>query len=1349
MAGAGPSTTFHNSGPIQNQAGRDLYSYPTIVAPPAPALELPHNLSLEELRQHAKASEESDIRRVAAARLKDKLACIKEADNWLNQQCYVRENLEIERLSGERLPLEQCYINLIIIPHARKQNNPSRLSNLTPNNRVANLSLFRRLNVQGPDGGVKVKFHDIFSTARTHGAASKHSKRILIRGQAGVGKTTFCKKAVHDFVQNQVWKQHFDRILWVRLRNLLSRNGRYNLKELFCDEFFSQHPKCSDLAGALRDACTDPGGGKTLFLLDGLDEIWHLLQPGDDLARFVICLLNQPNVLALSRPSVLIRSSIQPFDLELEMIGFGTDQVYEYVKHMEPEKHKEIQLFLSSRPLIEDLVRIPIQLDALCYGWDQVHNRGPETMTDLYQSIEKGLWRKDIVRLGKSKSGSAVTEDYKVFDTEVEELIENETRLIEQLAFTGLCNNIVEFQEKHLNIICRYIKTHSSFVDKTLPKLSFLRTSDSSVGKPSRTYHFLHLTLQEYFAARYFVRIWLQNNKEDLVCINFDQNAKLHGTVSSHTAMKPKDFFAQNKYSWRYNIMWRFTTGLLHSGRSGSDELALYFLQTIDTKPLDLIGVAHQRLIMHCLAELHPSLSLERLKNHRSRLEAHLVRWVTFQAQSRKLKEGTLADEPEFPNKTHLMMLQNEDPVTFRAALIAYKKRMRSGSRVPPEFVHVLTCWLGKAGFQKTQKYGGTTLETDVSMVVKSLGPPEYWTEAVKDAMVLSLENQNPWVASGVLSALNDYPEIIATHIEAISTILDSDDASLRWRTIVRLSGQKNLPQLTLDRMAKFLCRQEETRLARERVLDILSAEDYWAKYLTLKTTELEGDEKHGITSAGLVLTGLELIEYGDPETAAIATLALGCRDSHLPRKAINRILQNLLRNEVVIRLASLDALARQTNLENEDLRAVSDRLINPNRAVQLAAVKVLEGRNELSCMDDTLCSLVKFLRVGPLDIESEIRLIVERILRSQERLPVRVMELMQCCFNDEITSKVVGEKPLFIPGGFSDVMPPFPEEALDKITWYLRSEHWKIRRGALLLFDGQPKLSETVLSAIIRCLVDDHEPIRRQVMKTLESHRSDLNERLYSAIERHLDNDDGTKRDLVFHTVYRTASCADAVLQTIDKALHDKDNLIRLNALTYWIQHPEISGRLHEAVAACCEALTDKHPKGRHNMIKMLSRETKRFFPDRRILYALAEFLNDEDVNIRRDTISYLSRHPNVPPEIAARIASKISAFPDDIFQYTSSMTILLQQSDAYGATLARAKVDEQLKFLLERSDTMHIAWYTRNGQSMIETGSGVIYKELENPRAFANAVDKARKKAEMPDVVARVPWQWMGFEW
>ena len=84
------------------------------------------NLSSEKPGQHVESSEKSP-------ETDDRLAYLKAADDWLLQHCYSKENLEIERLSGERLPLEQCYINLMVIPHARNQ--ASRLSNLAPSNK--------------------------------------------------------------------------------------------------------------------------------------------------------------------------------------------------------------------------------------------------------------------------------------------------------------------------------------------------------------------------------------------------------------------------------------------------------------------------------------------------------------------------------------------------------------------------------------------------------------------------------------------------------------------------------------------------------------------------------------------------------------------------------------------------------------------------------------------------------------------------------------------------------------------------------------------------------------------------------------------------------------------------------------------------------------------------------------------------------------------------------------------------------------------------------------------------------------------------------------------------------------
>jgi predicted NACHT family NTPase len=86
-----------------------------------------------------------------------------------------------------------------------------------------------------------------------------------------------------------------------------------------------------------------------------------------------------------------------------------------------------------------------------------------------------------------------------------------ESQILESLAFSCLFNNMVEFQSSHLERL--YMDLERPYEGKMafqemLNRLSFLRTSDPSVEQSKRTYHFIHLTFQEYFAARYFVRKW-------------------------------------------------------------------------------------------------------------------------------------------------------------------------------------------------------------------------------------------------------------------------------------------------------------------------------------------------------------------------------------------------------------------------------------------------------------------------------------------------------------------------------------------------------------------------------------------------------------------------------------------------------------------------------------------------------------------------------------------------------------------------------------------------------------------------------------------------------------------------
>ncbi|KAJ5738033.1 peptidase C14 [Penicillium malachiteum] len=94
----------------------------------------------------------------------------------------------------------------------------------------------------------------------------------------------------------------------------------------------------------------------------------------------------------MSRPNARIPTQVQKLDLELETTYLenypGIDQ-----------RLSEVQAFLELNWLLQELVRIQIQLDAFCYTWEGASSTSLSTMTNIYQAIEQKLWRKDVVKL--------------------------------------------------------------------------------------------------------------------------------------------------------------------------------------------------------------------------------------------------------------------------------------------------------------------------------------------------------------------------------------------------------------------------------------------------------------------------------------------------------------------------------------------------------------------------------------------------------------------------------------------------------------------------------------------------------------------------------------------------------------------------------------------------------------------------------------------------------------------------------------------------------------------------------------------------------------------------------------
>ncbi|KAG2418465.1 hypothetical protein HFD88_001566 [Aspergillus terreus] len=452
------------------------------------------------------------------------------------------ERLNIQRVNGRLLPMDRCYINLAIVDRGKS--------------------------------GQIVTLPTLFDTRKRDHANTIQPRRIFIEGQAGVGKTTLCKKLVHDYIYQGQWQDRFDWLLWIPLRNLRGTRSRsYNLEHFFRDEYFSLHRDRDLLAETLFKVSLNRSS-RVLFVLDGLDEISRDLSADDPMEGFIYHLLEQPQVIATSRPFYLRCLDRMKPDLELRTTGFDLKQIRSYVHTLgitpNDETANKIWSFIQVYPRIRDFVQIPALLDTLCYCWsDTVGNFNDAqlekamTMTDIYESLTMKLLMKDFRRC---KQGPLNDDDLKG-DHIVEDLMHDETNLLEGLAFHGMLNDVFEFDAAFREQVYRHLGAQRISIpglpEKALKGLSFLRTSDKDVNQDKKKFHFLHRTVQEHFAGRLFMKHWVW--MRDIYCLVLQQEDKeLKSSLRYDVRqISPREFLEDGKYNLRYDMIWRFVTGLL------------------------------------------------------------------------------------------------------------------------------------------------------------------------------------------------------------------------------------------------------------------------------------------------------------------------------------------------------------------------------------------------------------------------------------------------------------------------------------------------------------------------------------------------------------------------------------------------------------------------------------------------------------------------------------------------------------------------------------------------------------------------------------------------------------------
>jgi HEAT repeat protein/V8-like Glu-specific endopeptidase len=422
-------------------------------------------------------------------------------------------------------------------------------------------------------------------------------QRLLIIGRAGSGKSTLCQHIAHQWAEGKLWKEKFDALFWVPLRQLQHAHSAETVSSFIfhhCCHDKSENLYANDFANYLKH-----NQERILFVLDGLDEVSmeaNSLQKGiiDELLKF-------PNWITTSRPHAA--RSIQA-DSTIENVGFASKTIDLYVKKSFQENGQAILQKIRQNPIIFGLCHIPINLELVCsiLKKSQGDIASIISMTGLYEELSLVLKKKFLVeKIGISKAWDWIERDFHLHQDDESDMKKIKTRIkkifitLEQIAWTGMEQKQLYFSFNGGKMGDIYFDSYSSsevaqreplFID--ICTSGFLQSSGVNEKFLKNEYSFLNLTFQEFFAARYLVRL-LQNQPLEA--------AKWIGGV---------------KFDPRYKIVMWFVAGLLKN-EGGDFEGLNAFFEILDT-PKDAVGLYSTLLKVRCLEECGSPNQLKHLK---------------------------------------------------------------------------------------------------------------------------------------------------------------------------------------------------------------------------------------------------------------------------------------------------------------------------------------------------------------------------------------------------------------------------------------------------------------------------------------------------------------------------------------------------------------------------------------------------------------------------------------------------------------------------------------------------------------------------------------------------------------
>ena len=340
---------------------------------------------------------------------------------------------------------------------------------------------------------------------------------------AGIGKTTLAKELCVRWARDGFLAEYFDVVVLIPLRSVQQRSLKDVTKREIGKENYQQMKKSA--------------GSRCLIILEGLDEMAVDRRQSDPfLIRLIECnKLEKATILITSRPH-----ACEEIDAgrRVEVVGFGNDEIREFVEKAFPQDIQSVQEFLrqlDEYPQLHSLCYIPMNLVMIVDIFQCSQKKLPSILTELYQvfivmTLKRQVKKENVTKKPVVCSSAAVRAADSVVETLCVMLrgIPKETvvivlclsRLAHRGFFDWYCHREGEYGQEKKWKEPKIIFTESDLVQCDIEVTSdfdgfglLKATQTHQLLTDINTYSFNHLTIQEYFCAVY---ISLQSQQEQL-----------------------------------------------------------------------------------------------------------------------------------------------------------------------------------------------------------------------------------------------------------------------------------------------------------------------------------------------------------------------------------------------------------------------------------------------------------------------------------------------------------------------------------------------------------------------------------------------------------------------------------------------------------------------------------------------------------------------------------------------------------------------------------------------------------------------------------------------------------------